>query len=70
NQLGEAEVLLDLGGSARLSSRARIATYSWDDRGAEQGKDQPVKVGDDGCDSARYGIATTEQIWRPYLRAA
>jgi PBSX family phage terminase large subunit len=47
-----------------------IPSYSWDDRAAERGEDKPVKVGDDGVDSMRYGIRTTEQVWRPYLKAA
>lgn len=47
-----------------------IPSYSWDDRAAERGEDKPVKVGDDGVDSMRYGVRTTETIWRPILQAA
>lgn len=47
-----------------------LPSYSWDDKAAERGEDKPVKVGDDGVDSTRYAVKTTEQIWRPYLKAA
>lgn len=47
-----------------------IPGYSWDDKAAERGDDRPVKADDHGCDSLRYAVATTEQVWRPRLTAA
>jgi PBSX family phage terminase large subunit len=44
--------------------------YSWDPKAALRGEDKPVKVDDHGVDSARYAIATTEQLWRPHLPIA
>src|SRR6185312_2373525 len=46
-----------------------IPSYSWDDKATERGEDKPIKVGDDGVDSMRYGIVTTEQVWRSQLKA-
>jgi phage terminase large subunit len=44
--------------------------YSWDPDRAAKGEDAPVKVDDHGCDAMRYGIHTTESLWRPALREA
>ena len=44
--------------------------YSWDDDAAAKGEDKPVKLNDHSCDALRYGIATTEGIWRGGLNAA
>lgn len=44
-----------------------IPGYSWDDKAALKGEDKPVKVGDHGLDSLRYGIKTTEQAWRRHV---
>ncbi|MEU8886727.1 PBSX family phage terminase large subunit [Streptomyces sp. NPDC048442] len=41
--------------------------YSWDDAAAERGEDKPIKANDHSCDALRYGIRTTEALWRPYL---
>jgi hypothetical protein len=41
--------------------------YSWDDEAAERGDDKPIKENDHSCDALRYGIRTTESLWRPYL---
>jgi len=41
--------------------------YSWDDKAAERGDDKPIKENDHSCDALRYGVRTTESLWRPYL---
>lgn len=41
--------------------------YSWDDAAAERGEDKPIKENDHSCDALRYGVRTTEALWRPYL---
>ncbi|MFI9824427.1 PBSX family phage terminase large subunit [Streptomyces sp. NPDC052013] len=41
--------------------------YSWDDEAAERGDDKPIKENDHSCDALRYGVRTTESLWRPYL---
>lgn len=41
--------------------------YSWDDGAAERGDDKPIKENDHSCDALRYGVRTTEALWRPYL---
>jgi PBSX family phage terminase large subunit len=44
-----------------------LASYSWDDKATEQGEDKPMKVADHAVDALRYGIHTTEALWRPHL---
>ena len=39
--------------------------YSWDDEAAEKGEDKPIKLEDHSCDALRYGVRTTEALWRP-----
>ena len=41
--------------------------YSWDDKAAERGHDEPIKTADHSIDALRYGIVSTETIWRPWL---
>lgn len=41
--------------------------YSWDDEAAEKGEDKPIKVDDHSCDALRYGLRTTEALWRPHI---
>lgn len=41
--------------------------YSWDDEAAEKGEDKPIKTHDHSCDALRYGVRTTEALWRPYI---
>lgn len=43
--------------------------YSWDDKAAEKGIDQPLKVADHGPDAARYETHSTRMSWQPMLRA-
>jgi PBSX family phage terminase large subunit len=42
--------------------------YSWDPDATEKGEDKPIKVADHSLDGGRYIVATTEPLWRPYLR--
>ncbi len=44
--------------------------YSWDPEATLKGKDQPIKVADHALDALRYGITTTESLWRSHLRLA
>lgn len=46
-----------------------VPGYSWDPKAAERGETQPIKAGDDGCDSARYGIRTTRMYWHDLIYA-
>lgn len=43
--------------------------YSWDDKAAEKGEDEPLKMDDHGPDMLRYGVRTTRSLWRPMLPA-
>lgn len=40
-----------------------IPSYSWDDKAAKQGKDEPLKVDDHGCDQLRYIVRTSRADW-------
>lgn len=42
--------------------------YSWDDEKALEGIDEPIKRNDHSLDAGRYAIATTDVMWRPYIR--
>jgi phage terminase large subunit len=44
-----------------------IPGYSWDDAAAAKGEDKPIKQDDHSCDALRYGVRTTESLWRPYI---
>ncbi|NUK22059.1 PBSX family phage terminase large subunit [Streptomyces lunaelactis] len=41
--------------------------YSWDDEAAERGEDKPIKADDHSCDALRYGVRSTEALWRPRI---
>lgn len=47
-----------------------IGGYSWDDRAALRGEEQPLKVADHGVDALRYGIFTTRALWQRHLQLA
>ena len=47
-----------------------IPGYSWDDKKALQGLDEPIKVDDHECDALRYGIYTVEAVWRTLFSLA
>ncbi|GAB3224165.1 PBSX family phage terminase large subunit [Glycomyces halotolerans] len=42
--------------------------YSWDSDAAEKGEDKPIKADDHGLDALRYGLHTTEALWRNLIR--
>lgn len=44
-----------------------MAGYSWDDKATEAGQDKPLKVADHAADALRYGIHTTQALWRPHI---
>lgn len=44
--------------------------YSWDPEKTLKGEDAPIKVADHSIDAGRYGITTTENIWRRYIKLA
>jgi PBSX family phage terminase large subunit len=44
-----------------------MPSYSWDDKATEKGEDKPMKVADHAVDALRYGIHTTEALWRPLI---
>lgn len=41
-----------------------MSGYSWDSKAQAKGEDKPLKVNDHGVDALRYGLKTTEGIWR------
>jgi PBSX family phage terminase large subunit len=45
-----------------------IPGYSWDPDKAEKGEDAPIKAADHSLDGGRYGIHTTEALWRPHVQ--
>ncbi|MYS72098.1 PBSX family phage terminase large subunit [Streptomyces sp. SID5926] len=47
-----------------------IGGYSWDDKAALRGEEQPLKVADHGVDALRYGIFTTRPLWQRQLALA
>jgi PBSX family phage terminase large subunit len=47
-----------------------VTGYSWDEKAAAAGKDQPVKVADHYLDAARYALTTTETLWSDLITAA
>ena len=44
-----------------------MASYSWDPKATEDGQDRPLKVADHAVDGLRYGIHTTEPLWRSHI---
>lgn len=44
-----------------------IAGYAWDDEASEKGLDEPLKIDDHGPDAVRYGVHTTQALWRPHM---
>jgi PBSX family phage terminase large subunit len=45
----------------------RIPTYSWNDKSALRGVEEPLKKEDDECDSIRYGVYGKVPQWRVSL---
>jgi hypothetical protein len=48
---------------------SEVAGYSWDPKQTAKGHDAPLKVADHSLDAGRYGITTTESLWRGHLTA-
>lgn len=46
-----------------------LPAYSWDDEATAKGEDKPLKVADHSVDALRYGIHTTEPLWRSQIGA-
>ena len=46
-----------------------IPGYSWDPKAALRGETMPIKAGDDGCDSLRYGVRTPRVAWHDLIYA-
>jgi hypothetical protein len=44
--------------------------YAWDPDATLKGEDKPLKVADHSLDQGRYGIVTTENIWRQHIKLA
>ncbi len=44
--------------------------YSWDADAQKKGEDKPLKINDHGADALRYGLKTTEGVWRSLLSPA
>jgi len=47
-----------------------LPSYAWDDKASERGEDKPIKAADDGCDSLRYGVKTTQGLWHSRIPLA
>jgi PBSX family phage terminase large subunit len=41
-----------------------LSSYVWDDAARLRGEDKPLKLNDHGNDALRYGLRTTQQVWR------
>ncbi|GAA3441051.1 PBSX family phage terminase large subunit [Planomonospora venezuelensis] len=44
-----------------------VPGYSWDDKKAEKGEDEPIKAADHSLDAGRYAIHTTRNVWQYQL---
>lgn len=44
-----------------------VGGYSWDEKATEKGLDAPLKVDDHSLDAGRYGLVTSEALWRSQL---
>lgn len=45
-------------------------SYSWDTKAQLAGEDKPVKIGDHGLDSLRYGVKSTQSLWHNRIQLA
>jgi PBSX family phage terminase large subunit len=59
--------LLDIHESCTELIRETLG-YSWDDKAAAKGLDEPLKVADHGPDAKRYAVHSTRSVWRGELR--
>lgn len=46
---------------------SELQGYVWSKKAQDEGRDEPVKVNDHGCDSGRYGICAAWGVWRNWL---
>jgi PBSX family phage terminase large subunit len=46
---------------------AEQTSYVWDEKAAEKGVEQPLKVDDHGPDAERYGVMGTRSWWRHWI---
>lgn len=60
--LAKRKLRISLRGCPELAKR--VPNYSWDDKAAKLGKEQPKKVEDDDCDACRYGVHGKIPQWR------
>lgn len=60
--LSRRKLKVSLRGCPELAKR--IPNYSWDDKAAKIGKEQPKKIEDDDCDAFRYGVHGKIPQWR------
>jgi hypothetical protein len=60
--LSRRKLKVSLRGCPELAKR--IPNYSWDDKAAKTGKEQPKKIEDDDCDAFRYGVHGKIPQWR------
>lgn len=44
--------------------------YAWDPDQTLKGKDAPIKTADHSLDQSRYGLVTTENLWRQHIKLA
>jgi PBSX family phage terminase large subunit len=44
--------------------------YAWDPAKTLKGEDAPIKAADHSLDQGRYGIVTTENLWRQHIKLA
>lgn len=44
--------------------------YAWDPDQTLKGVDKPIKVADHSLDQGRYGVVTTENVWRIHIKLA
>lgn len=44
--------------------------YAWDPDYTLKGVDKPIKVADHSLDQGRYGVVTTENVWRIHIKLA
>lgn len=47
-----------------VNLRSELESYSWDEKRADNGKEQPIKSHDHGVDACRYLVATRINDWR------
>lgn len=46
---------------------SEFSGYTWDPKATAEGRDAVIKTNDHSLDALRYGISTTEKIWRRFI---